>query len=116
MTHHLESIAGFTSTIVAAIFGAVTVPSLAEIVTNDGLPEWAKWLLGPLGALIGMIIAIKWLTARLDKAEARETARQTERDEQLKTLVTLGVNSNTVISQNSEVMESVKTALERIKQ
>lgn len=116
MTPHIESIAGFTATVFSAIAGAVTVPSVAEIATNETLPDWAKWMLGPLGALVGMIVAIKWLTNRLDKAElaaavdratavAREEKRQIERDSQMAQLIELGTRSNNVIEQNSRLLE-----------
>lgn len=113
MTHQLESIAGFVSTIVAAIFGAVTLPSMAELATNEQIPDWTKWLLGPLGALIGMIIAIKWLTARLNKAEEREESRREDREKSMEKLVELAVRSNLAIEQNSEVLKSVRKALEK---
>lgn len=120
MTNYLESIAGFTATIVSAIAGAVTVPSIAEIASSETLPEWAKWMLGPLGALVGMIVAIKWLTARLDKAEAaaaadralalaREEKRQVERDAQMAQLIELGARSSSVIEQNSRVLERLES-------
>lgn len=108
MTNHLEAVAGFISTITAAIFGAVTIPSLAEIASSDGLPDWAKWMLGPLGALIGMIIAIRWLTTRLDKAETREQARQVERDAQMAEVLKLGYRATEVIEQNNRHLERLE--------
>lgn len=105
MTHHLENIAGFTSTIFAAIFGAVALPPVAEIVTNDQVPGWLKGLLGPMGALVGMIIVIKWLTARLDKSEEKRDRRQEQYDEQMVELVKLGVRCSDVIEQNNRLLE-----------
>lgn len=113
MTNHLESIAGFTSTVVSAIFGAITLPSLAQIASNDSMPDWAKWVLGPLGALVGMIVAIRWLTDRLDKQELKMDAREAERDADRKTLISVLTQNSITMEQNSSVLRDVKTVMDR---
>lgn len=73
---------------------------------SPDMPEWMKWILGPLGALVGMIFAVWWLSNRLNKAEAKADKREDERDVDRKTLIT-------VLEQNSSVLRDVKTVMER---
>ena len=63
-------------------------------------------LLGPLGFLVGCIIAIKWLTKRLERSENAQA-------ENLKTLTEINIQTKTVIEQNSELLKDVKYHLEK---
>ena len=93
----------------SAIFGS---RYLAETVTDAGdLPRWMEWLIGPLGALVGMIVAIKWLSLRLNKAEEREEARRLERDALMKSVIELGIQTKDVIADNSRTIERVNASL-----
>lgn len=111
MTQHLDSIAGFVSTVTAAIVGAVSMPAVAQIATGESLPPWATWVLGPLGALVGMMFAIRWLTARLDKQEQKFDAREAERDADRKTLIGVLAQNSLTLEQNSTIMREVKDVL-----
>ena len=81
------------------------------IATTTPLPEWIAPLLGPVGALIGTLLAIKWLLTRLDKAETKAEQRDIERDKNLTMIATMTAQNQIVIEQNSEVLADVKNAL-----
>jgi 5-methylthioribose kinase len=76
------------------------------LVTANAAPIDPLWgqILGPVGFLIGCLFAIKWLTKRLEKSE-ETTAKNQE------TLITVLVQTKTVIEQNSEILEDVKQTL-----
>ena len=78
------------------------------------LPDWLAPLLGPIGALVGTLLAIKWLLARLDKAETKSELRDVERDKHLAMIATMTMQNQAVIEQNSEVLTKVQTAISKI--
>lgn len=78
------------------------MPLLADAVA---MPDWLSMLLGPLGALVGLIIAIKWLAGRLDKSEEKYDEREKERDDDRKTLILL-------VEQNGQVLKEVTKTLQ----
>ena len=86
------------------------------IAQTTELPSWAGPLLGPIGALFGTLLAIKWLLGRLDKAESKAELRDIERDKNLTMIATMTAQNQRVIEQNSTVLAEVKDAIsERIK-
>ena len=105
--------------IVHNTIAAATVPLSAMAGNKIGsymaqvsdLPQWLTPLLGPAGALGGTLLAIRWLLARLDKAETKADARDTERDKNLALIATMVVQNQSVIEQNSEVLSEVKNIL-----
>jgi hypothetical protein len=63
----------------AGMMGGKLVPLLAQM-SGAGTPdEWLRMILGPGGALVGTLIAIRWLVKRLDGAEEREGKKEQER-------------------------------------
>jgi hypothetical protein len=68
------------------------------------MPEWVKPLLGPLGTLVGAILAIAWLIRRLDRSEEREVVRQKERDEMLRAVIECTHQSTKAVEQNSQIL------------
>lgn len=91
-----------------AVFGSKLGNYVAQ---TTQLPEWLSPLLGPIGALSGTLLAIKWLLARLDKAETKAEQRDIERDKNLTMIATMTAQNQLVIEQNSEVLADVKNAL-----
>lgn len=91
-----------------AVFGSKLGNYVAQ---TTQLPEWLSPLLGPIGALSGTLLAIKWLLARLDKAETKAEQRDIERDKNLTMIATMTAQNQIVIEQNSEVLADVKNAL-----
>ena len=98
---------------------AAVVPLSAMLLGKAGgfvaqttpLPDWLSPLLGPIGALVGTLLAIRWLLARLDKAETKAEARDDERAKNFAILATMTTQNQAVIEQNSEVLAEVKTAI-----
>lgn len=94
----------------SAMFGSKLGTFLAA---TEGVPSWAGGVLGPVGTTICTLIAVKWLTNRLDKSEAKTEQREAERLENFKVLVTLTTQNHLIIEQNSEVLTEVKEALRK---
>lgn len=107
MTSQLATVAGGISTMAAGMAGSKLLPLIADAVT-DPLPVWMQYLLGPLGALAGMIVAIWWLSQRLNKAEAKAEKREDERDADRKILIT-------ALDQNSTALREVSSVISRCK-
>ena len=94
-----------------AVFGSKIGSYVAQ---TTQLPEWLSPLLGPIGALSGTLLAIKWLLARLDKAETKAEQRDVERDKNLTMIATMTAQNQAIIEQNSEVLADVKTAISKM--
>ena len=75
---------------------------------TPGLPEWVAPLLGPAGALIGTLLAIRWLLARLGKVESKIEKRDEEFNKNLTAITTIAVQNQQIIEQNSETLSDVK--------
>ena len=84
------------------------------VAGTQPVPDWLSPLLGPVGALVGTMLAIKWLLNRLDKNEAKSDLREIERDKNLALIVTMTLQNQSVIEQNSEVLTEVKTAISKM--
>jgi hypothetical protein len=85
------------------------------VATTHPIPDWLMPLLGPAGALVGTLLAIRWLLTKLDKAEAKADLRDIERDKNLTMIATMTTQNQTVIEQNSEVLAEVKEAVKNFK-
>jgi len=90
-----------------AVFGQKTGLYIAAAAGPE-MPDWVAPLLGPAGALIGTLLAIRWLLTRLDRVEAKSEKRDAERDANMTLLTTLTVQNQQVIEQNSEALTEVK--------
>lgn len=109
-------------TIITNTIAAATVPLSAVagskvgsyIADTASLPAWAASIMGPVGALVGTLLAIRWLLARLDKAETKADKRDAERDSNLALIASMTVQNQQVIEQNSEVLSEVKSAIQNI--
>ena len=63
-------------------------------------------------ALVGTLLAIRWLLKRLDRAETKADARDAERDKNLQLIAAMTVQNQAIIAQNSEVLADVKIAIQ----
>lgn len=66
----------------AAVAGAKVSTAAAHMLADSGtvaLPEWATWIVGPVGTLVALGIALKWMVGRLDASEGKAEARDKER-------------------------------------
>lgn len=107
MTSQVESAVAGISALSASLFGAKILPYIAE--TNPSkMPDWMEYLLGPLGALVGMVVAVCWLTRRLDKAEVKADAREAARDKETTLLITVVTENSAVIREVREVIGKCK--------
>ena len=77
MITNIETAASGFIAVSASLLGSKTTRMIAD-VTNAPMPDWMTWLVGPLGALVGLVIALKWMSARLDRTEAKAEAKELE--------------------------------------
>lgn len=91
--------------------GSTMVADIAQVP----LPDWVQWVVGPAGALVGLILALRWLANRLNKAEEKIDRRENERDEDRKRLIEVLSENSRVISENSRVSAEVIGILSRFK-
>lgn len=113
MQPHIETFAAAGSTLLSAVAGS----KLGLMIANTTpMPEWMQWLLGPFGALIGVLLALVWMSKRLNIAEVREEERRKEREAERaknqETIITLLKDSNHITVTAVEVMRDVKSTLE----
>lgn len=107
--------------IVTQLISVAVVPLSAAVLGKAGnfvaettpLPDWLAPLIGPVGALTGTLIAIRWLLERLDKAEVKNDLRDEERAKNMASIATMTMQNQTVIEQNSNVLLEVKEALKK---
>ena len=82
---------------------------IATVVSESlQMPEWLQILTGPLGALGAALFAVRWLVGRLDKSETKFAARDIERDKHFEQLISLTVQNQRIIEQNSDILREVK--------
>lgn len=63
----------------AAILGSKTSLAAARMVadvTGNPTPEWVSLLVGPFGSLVVLAIALKWVTSRMARSEAKADERE----------------------------------------
>lgn len=107
MTAQIDTLAAGISTSFAAILGWKGLPLLAD-VTEMPMPDWLRMLLGPVGAVACLIIALRWMAQRLNRAESRFEERDKERDEDRKSLIL-------VVEQNSQALRQVTSVIAKCK-
>ncbi len=83
---------------------------LILLSTSSGeTPNWIEWVMGPLGALVVMIVAIGWLTKRLDATEQREIKRQEQREILLTQMAEINTKVAIALESNTKMLEKVDT-------
>jgi flagellar biogenesis protein FliO len=107
MTTIIDNITAGLSAVASAVLGSQFLPILGE-ATAPEMPQWMQWLMGPLGALVGMVLAIWWLSNRLTKAETKADNREDERDADRKAMIS-------IVEQNSVVLRDVKDVIAKCK-
>lgn len=77
MILHLEALAALVTTS-AALAGYKVATVAGRLIANAGvvMPDWMQWLLGPMGTLVALGIALKWMGGRLEKAEKKADDRE----------------------------------------
>jgi len=78
MTDPIEVFAAGASTLLGGFAGSkvglAVAAALAEVAPP--MPEWMQYLLGPFGALVGVLIALRWMTSRLAEAQTAAAERE----------------------------------------
>lgn len=111
MITQVNAAAGYMSAVASALFGSKFFLCIGEIATNDDMPTWMKYLLGPMGALVGLIVALIWMNKRLDKAEAKIDQREVERDKDRKDLIEVLQKTNMVLDKSNSIHDRVEKTI-----
>ena len=105
-----QHILGALGTLAMTFFGIGGVKfgnALAE-ASQGAIPDWSRYLLGPLGSLVGMIFAVRWLANRLNRVEEQarkdQEALQKAILEQMTKYYALVEQNNRVIQDNTEAI------------
>lgn len=118
MTGNIETVAAGSSTLLGAFAGSKIGLAIQETIP---MPEWAQLLLGPCGALIGVLVALRWMVQRLAKAERMAAERESnmraenkaDRKEAWDAISILQKDSNATTQAAVEVMRDVKSIIEK---
>ena len=103
------SITSHTLSAATVMLSGVAGGKLATVITESlQMTEWLQILTGPLGALGAALFALRWLVARLDKAESKFEQRDLERDQNFQKLIEITAQNHQVIAQNSDILREVK--------
>lgn len=117
MTHHLDAALAAIASVGSALFGSQVAKSIGRAVAETApvqMPEWMQWAIGPAGALVGLVCALRWMTARLNKAEQKMEAREQERDDDKRKLIEAMID-NTATNKNTQAFISqTRDAIERL--
>lgn len=114
MTPLLETSTTAVSATMSAILGAQVFKGASHFLADTAqipMPEWVQWLVGPVGALVGLVLALRWMAGRLNKAEEKIDRRENERDDDRKRLIEVLSENSRVISENSRVSAEVISIL-----
>lgn len=111
MTTQLNTVAAILSSVMSAILGSRVFIFIGEVVTEE-LPMWIRYILGPVGALVGMLFAIRWLAGRLDKQEQKLDAKEAERDSDRKALMAILEHTNTILNKTNVSLDANTIVLE----
>lgn len=103
----VDTIAAGISMVVGTGIGSKALPLLAN-TADQNLPTWFQMLIGPAGALVGLVVALWWMTQRLNRAETRFEEREKERDNDRKQLII-------VVEQNSQALREVSSVIIKCK-
>ena len=98
-----------TTSFASALLGSSV---FATAAASFELTDIERNLVGPVGFIAFGSAVMVWLVARLKAADEREARRTIQHDETIKTLVELGISSNTIIERSSDMMEQVVRVIE----
>lgn len=107
MTTQIDTLSAGAITLFATAFGYRAPTLLADVIAMP-LPGWAQMVLGPVGAVACLIVALRWMAARLNRAESRFEERDVERDADRRSLIL-------VVEQNSQALREVTGVIAKCK-
>lgn len=107
--------AGAASIIVGKVAAAVVSVDNSQDAEVTALPEWANYMLGPLGAVVVMGGAVLWLTKRLEKQEKADEARQAKREELLAEQVKASTLIAAALDRNNRILDRIEERMDHKK-
>jgi L-lactate permease len=111
----LNDIFAAGTALTSAVFGWKAGDGIGfVVVANANTPEWVAIISGPVGAIICLVFAVKWLAGRISKADAREERREERREELLQSVIIIAESSKAAIEQHSEQAQRTETALSNL--
>ena len=129
MTDPIEFFAAGTSTLLGGFAGSKVALAVADaLAVTEPMPQWMEYLLGPFGALVGVLIALKWMTNRLAEAQKATLEREKaaleredvmreenkeERKEAWEAIAALQREANTTTQAAVTVMNEVKNIISK---
>ena len=84
------------------------------LADSTGAPNWVAIISGPVGAIVCLIFAVRWLAARIARADAREERREERREELLQSVITIAESSKSAIEQHADQVQRTEAALEKL--
>lgn len=129
MTDPIEFFAAGTSTLLGGFAGSKVALAVADaLAVTEPMPQWMEYLLGPFGALVGVLIALRWMTNRLAEAQKATLEREKaaleredvmreenkeERKEAWEAIAALQREANTTTQAAVTVMNEVKNIISK---
>ena len=108
----LMDVGSIVKVICLTAIGGETGKVIAEAMPGN---EWMNYLLGPLGALVAMIAAVWWLTARLKKTEELMRERDLTYIALLEKVTGCVTQNSDMLRRAGEAMESTASAIDHCK-
>lgn len=108
MQSEIYTVGSVIACIPATILGSKAANFIGQMA--PGMPEWAHMLLGPLGALVGLLFAVVWLAKRLKEVEAKNDVREERRQQdRVKLIEVLTLNTETIREAKDTIREAKDT-------
>jgi len=98
-----------STTLASGILGGTLFATAASAFE---LTDIERNLVGPVGFMAFGSAVLIWLVARLKSADERELRRTAQHDETIRTLVELGLASNSAIERSTDLLLRVAKAVE----
>ena len=99
MTDHLAAV-----TVTGAAIAGSSLSQILADATGVALPDWMSVILGPLGSVACLLIALRWLANRADKSEQRAIALQQEHAVKLETLTLAAMKVTDKVANSLDAM------------
>jgi hypothetical protein len=101
--------------IASTFFGWKTGNSIGYVVADTtAAPSWVAIVSGPVGAIICLVFAVKWLAGRIARADAREERREEHREELLQSVIIIAESSKSAIETNTDQVARTEAALKAL--
>ena len=112
----IETAVTAVTAVTGTMFGSqvgTTIGAVTADVSATPLPEWFQLMIGPVGAVVGLIVALRWMTHRLDLQEKKYESREEERDNDRKMMIETLANSTVIMRDTRNAVENVTKIVTR---